>query len=126
MKALQIVSTAWRCNVEEQDDPVVWMAQAMRSAGAELDLLLTEDAVGYAAREQDASGLSFGGRAQTHAARLEEDLNRLLAKGVEVRFVEEDAAERGLGPGDLLPGVRATARAALPALFASYDQVWRW
>jgi DsrE/DsrF-like family len=126
MKALQIVTAAYRCNVEEQDDPVLWISQAMRNAGAELHVLLAEDAVNYAVRGQDASGLSFGGKTQTQPARIEEDLKRLASRGVEVHFVEEDAAERGLEPGDLLPGLRGTSRAGLPRLFAAYDQVWRW
>jgi hypothetical protein len=126
MKALQIVTAAYRCNVEEQDDPVLWISQAMKGAGADLHVLLEQGAVTYAARGQDASGLSFGGRAQTQPARIEEDLTRLVARGAEVHFVEEDAAERGLEPGDFVPGLHGVSRAAVPALFARYDQVWRW
>src|SRR5262249_60939189 len=59
-KTLQIVTSAYRCNSEEQDDPVVWICQAMKGAGADLDMLLEGTAVNYAVKGQDASGLSFG------------------------------------------------------------------
>ena len=36
MKTLQIIRTAYRATIEEQDDTVVWITRAMRGAGAEL------------------------------------------------------------------------------------------
>ena len=44
---------------------MVWITLAMRGAGAELDVLLTGDAVNYAARGQDASGRTLGTWRQT-------------------------------------------------------------
>ena len=44
-RTLQIVTSAYRCNVEEQDDPVLWIAQVMKGAGADLDVLLEGNAV---------------------------------------------------------------------------------
>ncbi len=126
MKALQIVTAAYRCNVEEQDDPVLWITQAMRGAGGDVHVLLEGDAVGYAVRGQDASGLSFGGKAQTQPVRIEDDIRRLIEKGSEVLVVEEDAAERGLERGELVVGVKGVARGNLPRLLGSFDQVWRW
>ena len=89
-RTLQIVTSAYRCNVEEQDDPVLWIAQVMKGAGADLDVLLEGNAVNYAARGQDASGLSFGGKAQTRPPRIEDELKRLVSKGVTIHVVEED------------------------------------
>lgn len=126
MRTLQIVSSAYRCNVEEQDDPVLWLAQAMRGAGADLHVLLEGGAVSYAARGQDASGLSFGARAQTQPARIEEDVGRLVTAGSDVYVVEDDAAARGLEREDLVAGVQGVPRAGLAGLFERYDQVWRW
>src|SRR5207237_2198028 len=125
-KVLQIVSSAYRCNPEEQDDPVVWITHAMKGAGAELDVLLVDNAVVYATPGQDASGLAFGARKQTQPPRIEEDLAKLMAKGSRVLAVAEDAEERGLSTRALLAGVEATPRAALPELFRGYDQVWSW
>jgi len=126
MKTLQIVTSAYRCNIEEQDDPVVWISQAMKVAGAELHLLLEGGAVYYAVRGQDASGLSFGGKAQTQPPRVEEDLRRLLDKGVEVYLVQDDAAARGLERADFLDGVKGLSRAELPRFFGRFDRIWRW
>jgi DsrE/DsrF-like family len=125
-KSLQIVTSAYRCNIEEQDDPVLWIAQAMRGAGADLHVLLEGSAVNYGAKGQDASGLAFGSKAQTQPPRIEEDLKRLIAKGIDVYSIEEDAASRGLEPTDLVEGIRGVSRAALPGFFAGYERIWRW
>ncbi len=34
--------------------------------------------------------------------------------------------DRGLGEGDLIPGLKGIARADLPRLLDDYDQVWHW
>lgn len=125
-KTLQIVTSAYRCNIEEQDDPVVWICQAIKGAGADLDVLLDGPAVDYAARGQDASGLSFGGKAQTQPPRIEDDLKRLVSKGAEVYVIEDDVAARGLERADLISGIRGVSRSELPKFFAGYDRIWRW
>ena len=126
MKVLQIVESAWRCTIEEQDDPALWICHAMRGAGAELSVLLAGNAVGYAARGQDASGLAFGGRGQTHPPAIDRDVAAFADKGVAVYAVEEDARERGIEPECFVRGVRPVSRDALPGLFAEHDGVWRW
>src|ERR1700682_5629400 len=103
-KTLQIVTSAYRCNVEEQDDPVVWICQAMRAAGAELHVLLEGPAVDYAAKGQDASGLSFGGKVQTQPPRIEDDLKRLVGKGAEGPPVAGDGRARGFERVRLIEG----------------------
>jgi intracellular sulfur oxidation DsrE/DsrF family protein len=125
-KVLQVLETAYRCNSEEQDDPVVWITHAMKGAGADLALLLRGSAVNYAVKGQDASGLSFGGRTQTQPPRIDEDVAKLVGKGVDVYVVEDDAAERGLERSDFVAGVKPVARAGLPKLFGGYDQIWHW
>jgi sulfur relay (sulfurtransferase) DsrF/TusC family protein len=126
MRALQVIRSAYRCTVEEQDDPVLWIARAMKGAGAELAVLLRGNAVAYAVEGQDAAGLSFGGRAQTRPACIDREVAALVGGGTAVYVVEEDADERGIDARSLVPGVKAVHRAALPALFAEFDSVWHW
>lgn len=125
-KVLQVIENAYRCTVEEQDDPVVWITHAMKGAGADLHVLLRGNAVNYAVKGQDASGLSFGARKQTRPPRIDEDVARLVSKGVDVYVVEDDVAARGLERTDLVAGVKPISRANVPRLFASYDWIWHW
>lgn len=126
LKVLQVIDSAYRCTVEEQDDPAVWVTHAMKGAGATLDVCLRGDAVNYAVKGQDASGLSFGARKQTQPPRIDDDVAKLVTKDVAVYVVQDDAAERGIEGNEFVSGVKTVARAGLPALFASYDQIWRW
>ncbi len=126
MKALNIIETAYRATIEEQDDTIVWISHAMKGAGAELGVLLRGNAVNYAVKAQDASGLAFGAKAQTQPPQLAQDLVSLMAKGVNIHIIEEDVAERGLERHELVEGLKPMARGDLPKLFAKFDQVWHW
>lgn len=126
MRALQVVRSAYRCTVEEQDDPAVWIARAMKKSGAELGVLLRENAVSYALEGQDASGLRFGDRSQTAPPRLGDDLAALASEGAAVYVVREDLVERGISESALVPGMRPVGRSEIPGVFAEYDQVWHW
>ena len=126
MKALNIIETAYRATIEEQDDPVLWLAHAMKANNGAPDVLLTGHAVNYGLPGQEVAPLTFGARTQRQTVRIADDLARMMEKGITVYVVEEDVARRGLAPGDLLPGLKPVATAALPRLFAAYDQVWHW
>jgi intracellular sulfur oxidation DsrE/DsrF family protein len=126
MRALNIVESAYRGTLEEQDDTIVWLTHAMKGAGAELDLLLRGNAVNYAVRGQDASGLAFGAEKQTQPPVLAEDVAKLLEKGVDVYIVEDDLADRGIGKDELISGLKPLPRAGIAKLFGEYDQVWHW
>jgi sulfur relay (sulfurtransferase) DsrF/TusC family protein len=126
MKTLQIINSAYRCTIEEQDDPVVWITHAMKGAGAELDTLLRGNAVNYAVEKQSVSQFSIGGVEQTQPPNLPRDIMSLRAKGISVFLVEDDCRERGLTPEDLLDGMQFVSRAQLATLFEQYDQVWNW
>ena len=125
-KILQVVESAFRATLEEQDDTVVWLTHAMRGAGGEFGLLLRGNAVNTAVRGQDTSGLSFGDRTQRHRTDLADDIAKLMSKGVRVSVVAEDLVERGLRPEDLIAGLEVVPRAALPDVFEAFDQVWHW
>ena len=125
-KVLSIVTTAYRGTLEEQDDTIIWLSHALKGAGADLDVLLRGNAVNYAVRGQDASGLAFGERRQTEPPRLDEDVAKLAAKGVTIFIVDDDLRERGIGHADLVAGVQPVARTEIAGLFGRYDQVWSW
>jgi hypothetical protein len=123
---LHVVDVAYRATLEEQDDPILWLCQAMRGAGADIALLLSGNAVAYAVGGQRPRPLEIGSRRQKNAPDLPGDLTRLLASRVPCYYVEEDAAERGLDAAGLLEGLVPVSRAKLATLFAGYDQVHRW
>src|SRR6266513_1154643 len=126
MKVLNVVEAAYRGTLEEQDDTIIWICHAMKSANADIDVLLRGNAVNYAVKAQDASGLSFGGTSQTQPPQLATDLVKLKGKGVKIFVVEDALRERGIEPGELLDGLDFVHRAKLAKLFGDYDQVWHW
>ncbi len=123
---LSVVEEPYRATVEEQDDTAIWFTHAIRNAGAEVTLLLRGDAVNYAIPGQDASGLRFGAREVRLAPRIDHDLAAVMGRGVAVYVVAEDAADRGLPEGGLLPGVQRVSRAHLARLFADHERVLHW
>ena len=127
MKVLNIVDTAYRATLEEQDDTIVWITAAMRTnANAPVDLLLRGNAVNYAVKAQDASGLSFGDQRQTQPPQLAKDLEKLREKGAKIFLVRDALRERGIEEGELIAGVEFVPRDGLAKLFGEYDQVWHW
>jgi sulfur relay (sulfurtransferase) DsrF/TusC family protein len=125
-KVLSIIESAYRGTLEEQDDTIVWLTHALKGAGASVDVLLRANAVNYAVKGQDAAGLAFGERRQTQPPRLDDDVAKLVAKGVRVFIVADDVADRRLQQSDLIAGMESVTRDGLPRLFAGYDQVWHW
>lgn len=137
-KILSIIETAYRATIEEQDDTVVWITHAMTGAGADLTLLLRGNAVNMAVKAQDASGLQFGEKKQTHPPDLAGDLAKLCTfergpdgprpaqKGVKIYAVQEDIADRGIERGEMIDGIETIAKSRLPKLFGDFDLVWHW
>ena len=125
-KILNIVETAYRATIEEQDDTILWLTHALKNAGADITLLLRANAVNYAVKGQDASGLAFGEASMAHPPEIDKDVEKLAAKGVPVYLVEEDAKERGLSDADLISGVKKISRRDLPELIEQHPQVWHW
>ena len=126
MKVLNIIESAYRATVEEQDDTIVWLTHAIKGAGADVGVLLRGNAVNYAVRGQDAAGLSFGEWRQTQPPRLADDIASLVSKGVSVYVLDEDLARLGLQEGDLVGGLKHVGGDGLPGLLSAHDQVWHW
>jgi sulfur relay (sulfurtransferase) DsrF/TusC family protein len=98
----------------------------LKGASADLDVLLRGNAVNYAVRAQDASGLAFGGAEQTQPPKLADDLAKLKGNGVKVYVVEDALSERGIAANELIDGMDLLPRRKLAKLFAEYDQIWHW
>jgi hypothetical protein len=71
----------------------MWFNPILKTAGAEIALVLRANAVNYAVREQDASGLRFGALSQPHPPEIDKDVAALIEKGVPVYAVNEDIVE---------------------------------
>ena len=125
-KVLSIVETAYRANLEEQDDTVLWVNTMFKNGGLDLSLLLRANAVNYVARGQDASGLRFGNKTQTHAPTIENDVAKIIATGAPVYVVKEDLQERGISGNNLLDGIKLIERSEIPQLFDEHDQIFHW
>ena len=125
-KILNIIESAYRATLEEQDDTIVWISHAMKGGGADLDVLLRGNAVNYAVKGQHVDPLQFGSREQKHAPDIEGDIVALAGKGVRIHLVKEDAAERGLEVSDFVDGIEPIGRDGLPKLMGNYDRIWHW
>ncbi len=123
---LNIIESAYRATMEEQDDTVVWITHAMKGAGADITVLLRGNAVNYAITGQMAPALQFGDWKQTHPAQIDEDIASLIGKGVAVYAVEADLAARGIALTGLLAGVKTVNREGILDLFENHDRIWHW
>ena len=126
MKTLQVVETAYRATVEEQDDTIVWLTHAMAGSGGQFGMLLAGNAVCYAVGGQRAPALEIGGWKQSHPADLSADVAALGGKGVSLYAVEEDLEERGLLDAKHIDGLKVVAREDLPKLLEEYPRIWKW
>ena len=126
-KTLNIVESAYRAVMEEQDDTVLWVLAAMQGAGADHTVVLRGNAVNYAVAGQGAPALSVGAWKQTQAPKIDRDVVDLMEKRkIPVYVIAEDLTDRGIERGELVPGVKLLARAALPGLFAEHTLVSHW
>ena len=126
-KTLNIVESAYRAVMEEQDDTILWLLAAMQGAGAEHTVLLRGNAVNYAVAGQGAPGLAIGGWKQTQAPRMDRDIIDLIEnRKIPVYVVEEDLAARGIERGDLVPGVQLLSSKMLPKRMAEFELVSHW
>jgi sulfur transfer complex TusBCD TusB component (DsrH family) len=125
MRILNIIETAYRGTLEEQDDTILWLTGALRKGGAELTVLLRGSAVNYAI-PQECPPLPIADTGIRHPAKPHEDIRRLSEAGVPVYVLEDDLEARGLSR-DRTNGPVAFVRSGdLATLFDSHDQVWHW
>jgi hypothetical protein len=126
-KTLNILESAYRAVMEEQDDTIMWVLAAMQGAGAEHTVVLRGNAVNYAVAGQGAPGLTVGEWKQSQAPRMDRDLLDLIEKRKMTVFaIADDLAVRGIETGELVPGVKLMDAKALPALMAEHQLVSHW
>jgi hypothetical protein len=126
-KTLNIVESAYRAVMEEQDDTILWLLAAMQGAGAEHTAVLRGNAVNYAVAGQGAPWLTIGGWQQTQAPRMDNDVIDLIEKRkIRVLVIEEDLVARGIERGELVPGIELISAKTLPKRMAEYDIVSHW
>jgi sulfur relay (sulfurtransferase) DsrF/TusC family protein len=126
-KTLNIVESAYRAVMEEQDDTILWLLAAMQGAGAEHSVVLRGNAVNYAVAGQGAPGLTIGAWKQTQAPRMDNDVIDLIKKHkIPVFVIEEDLAARGIGRDELIPDVELLSSKMLPKHMGKYEIVSHW
>lgn len=125
-KILHVVERAYQGTLEEQDDQILWLAGAMHGAGADQAILLRGSAVGYAVRGQDVGELVVGGVKAGNPPKLDQDIAKLISKGVQVFAVQEDAVARGITPDETVPNVEWIARSEVASLFENSERVLAW
>lgn len=124
-KILSVLSHTEYGNLEDSDIGLFASAFAP-VAGQDLTLLLREDAVNYAVRGQDGTGIKVAGTPVQPGFLIETDLRSAAQSNIPVYVLREDAEERGLTREDLIEGVHLLSERELGGFVDRFDTVWNW
>jgi sulfur relay (sulfurtransferase) DsrF/TusC family protein len=124
-KILSVLSHTEYGNLEDSDIGLFASAFAP-VAGSPMTILLFEDAVNYGVRGQEGTGIKIAGRPVQPGFLIETDVQSVQQAGIPVYAVREDLEERGLGQGDLVPGLKLLSRREYGRFVDQFDVVWNW
>lgn len=124
-KILSVLSHTEYGNLEDSDIGLFASAFAP-VAGSSLTLLLAEDAVNYAAKGQEGSGIKVAGAPVQPGFLIETDVKSVQEARIPVYALREDLEERGLAESQLIPGIQVLSRQELGKFVESFDTVWNW
>ena len=122
---LSVLSHTEYGNLEDSDIGLFASAFAPVT-GHQMTILLSEDAVNYAVRGQDGTGIKIAGGTVQPGFLIETDLQSVQDSKIPVYAVREDLEERGLSEGELVKGVQVIRRGEFGKFIDQFDTVWNW
>ena len=124
-KILSVLAHTEYGNLEDSD--IGLFASAFSSvAGQPLTLLLREDAVNYAVRGQDGTGIKIAGLTIQPGFLIETDLLSCKESNIPVCAVQEDLDKYGIKRDELIAGVQLLSKKELGKFVDQFDTVWNW
>ncbi len=124
-KILSVLAHTEYGNLEDSDIGLFASAFAPVT-GHEMTMLLTEDAVNYAVRGQDGTGIKIAGGTVQPGFLIETDIQSVQASNIPVYALREDLEARGIAEGELVSGVKLMSRRELGRFVDRFDTVWNW
>jgi sulfur transfer complex TusBCD TusB component (DsrH family) len=124
-KILSVLSHTEYGNLEDSDIGLFASAFAPVT-GSQMTILLSEDAVNYAVRGQEGTGIKIAGGTVQPGFLIETDIQSVQASNVPVFALREDLAERGIDERELIQGVKLLSRREFGRLVDQFDTVWNW
>ncbi len=122
---LSVLSHTEYGNLEDSDIGLFASAFAP-VASQHLTLLLRDDAVNYAVRGQDGSGIKVAGAVVQPGFMIETDLKAVQQTKIPVFVIREALEARGIEPDELIPGVQLLSNNEFGKFVDRFDTVWNW
>jgi sulfur relay (sulfurtransferase) DsrF/TusC family protein len=124
-KILSVLSHTEYGNLEDSD--IGLFASAFAPAtGAQMTILLSEDAVNYGVRGQQGTGIKIAGAPVQPGFLIETDVQSVQDSKIPVYAIREDLEERGIREDELVKGITIMNRRELAKLVDQFDTVWNW